>query len=209
MTMVCLLQVKYVVELAKTLSKHPMVHRCDLLTRMIRDPEVSEDYGQEEEQIAEGQGELGGSYIRRVVAGNPKVYLPKESLWPHVRECVLSSSRSDCGIFVCVTFRTVCTLSLLQCSKQSKRLSAEGVAVATGACERCFSFILLLLLVYCCFLPTLHTLHKPFMTLNCFAHGWQLVQAVHSARARCTCCRICSTVYTCFWPPFWHRTTCY
>ena len=99
MTMVCL-QVKYVVELAKTLSKHPMVHRCDLLTRMIRDPEVSEDYGQEEEQIAEGQGELGGSYIRRVVAGNPKVYLPKESLWPHVRECVLSSPRSDCGIFV-------------------------------------------------------------------------------------------------------------
>jgi sucrose-phosphate synthase len=84
-------QVKYVVELAKTLSQHPMVHRVDLLTRLVQDPQVHEDYGAEEEQIGEGAGEFGGSYIRRVRAGNPLVYLPKEQLWPHVRECALAT----------------------------------------------------------------------------------------------------------------------
>lgn len=80
-------QVKYVVELAKTLSHHPMVHRVDLLTRLIKDPAVDASYGEEEECMLDGQGEYGGAYIVRVKAGDPAVYLPKESLWPHVREC--------------------------------------------------------------------------------------------------------------------------
>jgi sucrose-phosphate synthase len=63
-----------------------MVHRVDLLTRRILDPAVDKSYGEEEEQIAGGSGEFGGAYIIRVKAGDSAVYLPKEQLWPHVRE---------------------------------------------------------------------------------------------------------------------------
>ena len=91
----CAAQVKYVVELAKTMSHHPMVHRVDLLTRLIEDPAVDDSYGVEEECMHEGQGEFGGAYIIRVKAGDPSVYLPKESLWPHVRECAPLLCRAD------------------------------------------------------------------------------------------------------------------
>jgi hypothetical protein len=62
-----------------------MVHRVDLMTRLINDPAVPKDYGQEEERIAPGKGELGGAFIVRLPAGDSNVYLPKEELWPHVR----------------------------------------------------------------------------------------------------------------------------
>jgi sucrose-phosphate synthase len=82
-------QVKYVVELARALARHPAVHRVDLLTRLVADPSVSPDYAEPEELLstAEGRvGELGGAYIVRLPAGDPRVYLRKEKLWPHIRE---------------------------------------------------------------------------------------------------------------------------
>jgi sucrose-phosphate synthase len=80
-------QVKYVVELARALARHPAVHRVDLLTRLVADPSVSEDYSRPEELLSEARvGELGGAYIVRLPAGDPNVYLRKEKLWPHVRE---------------------------------------------------------------------------------------------------------------------------
>jgi len=39
-------QVKYVVELAKALSRHPAVHRVDLLTRLVADPRVDPEYSE-------------------------------------------------------------------------------------------------------------------------------------------------------------------
>ncbi|PSC69593.1 Sucrose-phosphate synthase [Micractinium conductrix] len=79
-------QVKYVVELAKALSLHPSVYRVDLLTRLIQDPSVDASYGQAEECIAKGRGELGGAYIVRLPCGPPEQYVGKERLWPYVRE---------------------------------------------------------------------------------------------------------------------------
>lgn len=79
-------QVKYVVELAKAMSLHPFVYRVDLLTRMIKDPMVDASYGEPEECLATGQGELGGAYIVRLPCGPPDKYVRKELLWPHVRE---------------------------------------------------------------------------------------------------------------------------
>ena len=79
-------QVKYVVELAKAMSLHPAVYRVDLLTRLIKDPKVDRDYGIEEECLARGTGELGGSYIVRLPCGPTHKYVPKEQLWPYVRE---------------------------------------------------------------------------------------------------------------------------
>ena len=87
---VCL-QVKYVVELARTLAHHPMVYRVDLLTRLITNDTVDSDYGVHEERISEPNSAepLQGAFIVRMKAGNPNVYIAKEALWPHVRECCL------------------------------------------------------------------------------------------------------------------------
>ncbi len=70
-------QTKYVVDLVKTLGKHPDVFRVDLITRMIYDSKVSEDYSKYEEQIAPN------GYIIRIPWG-PKRYLRKEVLWPYI-----------------------------------------------------------------------------------------------------------------------------
>lgn len=72
-----------------------MVYRVDLLTRLIKDGSVAEDYGRVEERLSEddGEGTLGGAYIVRVPAGDPAVYLPKEKLWPHIRECATPQRR--------------------------------------------------------------------------------------------------------------------
>eukprot|EP00879_Flechtneria_rotunda_P001100 GHRR01001241.1.p1 GENE.GHRR01001241.1~~GHRR01001241.1.p1 ORF type:complete len:609 (+),score=214.61 GHRR01001241.1:761-2587(+) len=79
-------QVKYVVELAKALSRHPAVHRVDLLTRLVRDPKVDASYGQLEEPLTEPAGQLGGAYIARIPCGPVNTYLRKEQLWPYIRE---------------------------------------------------------------------------------------------------------------------------
>lgn len=62
-------------ELAKALSRHPAVHRVDLLTRLIRDPKVAPSYGELEEALTEQEGEMGGAYICRIKCGPVDKYL--------------------------------------------------------------------------------------------------------------------------------------
>lgn len=63
------------VELAKALSRHPAVHRVDLLTRLVRDPKVHASYGALEEPLTEAEGQLGGAYIARIPCGPVDTYL--------------------------------------------------------------------------------------------------------------------------------------
>ncbi|MFP4069571.1 MAG: HAD-IIB family hydrolase [Opitutales bacterium] len=70
-------QTRYVVELARALSKCPEVQRVELITRQVVDDRVSDDYAQLEEPIAEN------AYIVRIPFG-PKRYLSKSKLWPYL-----------------------------------------------------------------------------------------------------------------------------
>ncbi len=70
-------QVKYVLELAAELSRHPQVSQVNLLTRQIFDDRVGPDYAQLEEKITEN------AKIVRIPFG-PKRYLRKEALWPYI-----------------------------------------------------------------------------------------------------------------------------
>jgi len=70
-------QIKYVVELAEALARHPSVGRVDLLTRMVNDNAVSEDYSQPEEVLCKN------ARIIRLPAG-PGEYIRKEALWDHL-----------------------------------------------------------------------------------------------------------------------------
>ncbi len=70
-------QIKYVVELAAAIAKHPDVKQVDLLTRLIADPKVSADYSKLLEHAAPGFN------IVRIPCG-PMRYLRKEALWPHL-----------------------------------------------------------------------------------------------------------------------------
>jgi sucrose-phosphate synthase len=71
-------QTKYVVELARALSRLPGVGAVDLFTRLVAAPKVEADYGREIESIGDG------ARIVRIVAGSPEEYLPKEALWDHL-----------------------------------------------------------------------------------------------------------------------------
>ena len=70
-------QVIYVIELARALAAHPDVGQVDLVTRLIDDPSVSEDYAEPVEEIAPN------ARILRIVAGG-SAYIPKEQLWDHL-----------------------------------------------------------------------------------------------------------------------------
>jgi sucrose-phosphate synthase len=70
-------QIKYVIELAKKLSRANNVERVDLMTRMVIDPKVDSIYQQPEEQID------NRTYIIRIPCG-PRRYLRKEVLWPYL-----------------------------------------------------------------------------------------------------------------------------
>ncbi len=70
-------QTKYVVELARALAAHPATARVDLLTRLVDDPGVSNDYKAPLENLGHG------ARIVRIEAG-PSGYLPKETLWGHL-----------------------------------------------------------------------------------------------------------------------------
>jgi len=70
-------QVKYVLELAAELARHPRVGQVELLTRQIFDDRVGPDYAQLEEVIE------GNAKIVRIPFG-PKRYLRKEALWPYI-----------------------------------------------------------------------------------------------------------------------------
>jgi sucrose-phosphate synthase len=47
---------------------------------------VDAAYGQPEERLVQGRGELGGAYIVRLPCGPTNTYVRKELLWPYVRE---------------------------------------------------------------------------------------------------------------------------
>lgn len=70
-------QIRYVLELARALSKRPDVRRVDLITRQIIDDRISEDYAQMEERIADK------AFIIRIPFG-PRRYLGKTNLWPYM-----------------------------------------------------------------------------------------------------------------------------
>ncbi len=74
-------QTKYVLELAKTLSKDPRVAKVELITRQIKDKNVSSDYSEHIEKINDKFS------IVRVRCGGGK-YIRKELLWPHLEEFV-------------------------------------------------------------------------------------------------------------------------
>jgi sucrose-phosphate synthase len=70
-------QIKYVVELAKYLIKHPNVEKVDLVTRRVVDSKVDDIYAEDIEEI-----EPGANIVR--ISCGPRRYLAKESLWPHL-----------------------------------------------------------------------------------------------------------------------------
>ncbi|MFP5504718.1 MAG: glycosyltransferase, partial [Gammaproteobacteria bacterium] len=70
-------QIKYVIELARALARHPDVWRVDVLTRQVIDPKVSKDYAERIEPLADR------AFIVRLPAG-PRRYLRKEVLWPYL-----------------------------------------------------------------------------------------------------------------------------
>lgn len=74
-------QITYVLDLARALGKHSDVKRVDLLTRLIEDPAVSEDYSRPEEPIGKN------AKILRLPFG-PKRYIRKELLWDHLDQLV-------------------------------------------------------------------------------------------------------------------------
>ena len=74
-------QITYVVELAKALGRNPQVEQIDLLTRLIEDPQVSDDYAKPEEPLSDNVR------IVRLPCG-PQRYLRKEMLWPHLDHMV-------------------------------------------------------------------------------------------------------------------------
>lgn len=87
---------KYVVELARALSKMPGVYRVDLFTRQISSPEVDWSYGEPAEMLSSNSyetdvtdsGESAGAYIICIPCGPRDKYLQKELLWPHIQEFV-------------------------------------------------------------------------------------------------------------------------
>lgn len=74
-------QTKYVVELARALASHEDVAQVDLVTRLIRDKNISSDYSKPIEEISDG------ARIVRIQCGGRK-YLRKELLWPHLEEFI-------------------------------------------------------------------------------------------------------------------------
>ena len=70
-------QTKYVVELARALAGREDVEQVDLLTRRVIAPDISNDYAEFYEPIADK------AQIIRLDAG-PEAYLPKEELWDYL-----------------------------------------------------------------------------------------------------------------------------
>lgn len=85
---------KYVVELARALASTTGVSRVDLLTRQICSPEVDSTYAEPVEMLScpadldplYSDSDPCGAYIIRLPCGPRHLYLPKESLWPHLPE---------------------------------------------------------------------------------------------------------------------------
>jgi len=75
-------QVTYVLELARTLARHPKVAQVDLITRQVFDERVGPTYAREVEPMAQK-----GARIVRIPCG-PRRYVRKELLWPYLDEFV-------------------------------------------------------------------------------------------------------------------------
>ena len=74
-------QVKYVLELLESLSRHPGVRKIDLFTRRISDKRVSSSYEEEIETVNEK-----ARIVRIACGGN--TYRQKEALWDYLDEFV-------------------------------------------------------------------------------------------------------------------------
>ena len=74
-------QVKYVVEQARALARHPAVRTVELVTRQVIDQKIDASYAEPRESLGEGV------FITRVPFG-PRRYLHKENLWPHLHGLV-------------------------------------------------------------------------------------------------------------------------
>lgn len=74
-------QVRYVLELAKTLSEFPGVDRVDLFTRRVSDKRVSKDYAQKTEELGPKCN------LVRLPCGGGR-YIRKERLWPFLDDFV-------------------------------------------------------------------------------------------------------------------------
>ena len=72
-------QTKYVLEFAKTLCEDPRVEKVEILTRLIIDKNISDDYSQKFEIVNDKLS------IVRIMCGGKK-YLRKELLWDHLEE---------------------------------------------------------------------------------------------------------------------------
>ncbi|GMV93036.1 MAG: hypothetical protein AMXMBFR82_28140 [Candidatus Hydrogenedentota bacterium] len=74
-------QVRYVIDLARTLGKLDAVNQVDLFTRRIRDKRVSSDYEKTIEELGPK------ARIVRLPCGGGR-YMRKEKLWPHLDDFV-------------------------------------------------------------------------------------------------------------------------
>jgi len=74
-------QTLYVIELAKSLGRHPRVEQVDVLTRLVDDPAVSPDYAVPCEPLGERAS------LVRLACGSRR-YLRKESLWNHLDQLI-------------------------------------------------------------------------------------------------------------------------
>ncbi len=79
-------QTKYVLELANTLSMDPRVEKVELVTRLIKDKIISDDYSLPVEKINDKFD------IVRIRCGGGK-YIRKELLWNHLEEFVDKSTK--------------------------------------------------------------------------------------------------------------------
>jgi len=78
-------QTQYVLELVKSLANTSEVEQVDLVTRLIRDKKVHEDYSKEREFIG-----LGARILR--FEFGPQKYLRKELLWPYLDQLIIELS---------------------------------------------------------------------------------------------------------------------
>ncbi len=74
-------QIRYVLELAKSLSEHPDVEAVDLFTRRLNDKRLDPGYAEPIEEIAPN------CRLVRLPCGGGR-YMAKERLWPHLDEYV-------------------------------------------------------------------------------------------------------------------------
>ena len=72
-------QTKYVFELIKSLANTSEVDQVDLVTRLIRDSKINDDYSQDREFVEPGVKILRFKF-------GPNKYLRKELLWPYLDE---------------------------------------------------------------------------------------------------------------------------